>query len=744
MKKRNSLITVTAIVAALMMIMTALSACVSTRNDPPATTPADDPPAVSTGAPQTEAADTSSSAPQTDITTSPATEPATAEITSPATEPVTAPVTGETSVPATEPVTDPVTTPPVTTPPEPMTTGPETTAEPGPGTEQETTPVTDPPVTEPAVCEHRFGEWTIITAATCVDGVKTRKCTLCGKEEKMNYSTVTPLDGKRVMFAGNSMLYYGEVVINSNGSPTQKKGIFEKIAESFGDSVKVTNFTYGSAGFFDGRSKAGTDGLPSNMSNYGLYQLMTTLHPNYYGNPAGNAMDSFYDQDFVIFQQRGAHVADSYAQLGKLAALFPPKTKFAVMITHYDIAEKANNLAALKKTQKDGWMILPWGELVSDLWNGRVGGMGYKYTRADFVNTKDNQHPNFLTGYIEALMTYCALTGNTADGAGYSFVSRSLTYYPGGASTTKFATVLGDAEEMSRIQNLIDKRLYEYGAQAAARHTFGDWETTSPATCSTPGTRVRTCLTCGKSETVTVTVDHKFGDWKITTAADGGKPGVKSRTCEVCGKTETKNYTDSLLSGKAVSSGNWFGIKSMKNSASATDGGKTYDPASSAKYMDVGTKFSKSEMNSYDTIAKKYLPDGTLSADGKYLCGFWYKLDSKTKINSFALYNTATLMDIEGFDILVSTDGKTWQVVYSATDLVTGLKYVPVDSNTNMISGSFDATDASYVMFALTAPRSRNANATAGFNNKYGKNVSGPNDNPHYFRIVEFEIFAAD
>ena len=61
-----------------------------------------------------------------------------------------------------------------------------------------------------------------------------------------------------------------------------------------------------------------------------------------------------------------------------------------------------------------------------------------------------------------------------------------------------------------------------------------------------------------------------------------------------------------------------------------------------------------------------------------------------------------------------------------------------------MISDTFAPVKANYVMFALTAPRSRNAGATAGFNEKYGKNVSGPNDNPHYFRIVEFEIFAAD
>lgn len=587
----------------------------------------------------------------------------------------------------------------------PATSGSSTPSTGAPATE---TPTTDAPSpdTGSSGCSHTFGDWKVTKDADCgSDGVRSRTCSRCGTVENESFSAVASLDEKRVMFAGNSMLYYGEVVINSNGSPTTKKGNFARLAEKFGDNVTVTNFTYGSAGFFDGRNKASDDGLPAGTSNYGLYQLMTGLHPNYYNNPQGKAMDDFYRQDWVIFQQRGAHVSDTYNQLKKLAALFPPETKFAVMITHYDIAEKGNNLAALKKVKNDGWLVLPWGEMVSDLWNNKVSGMGYKYKRADFVNTKDNQHPNFLTGYIETLMTYCALTGNTAVGADYSFVSKDLKYYPAGESSTQFVKVLNDPAEMVRIQELIDRRLAEIGnPQTGAAHKFGDWCEVSAASCASAGKR--------------------------------------ERTCTVCGAEETKKYTSNLLSGKTVDSGSWFGIKRINDSASGTDGIKTYDPNS--KYMDVALTFTKAEVNKYTTLAKKYLPNGQLDAAGKYLCGFWYKLDSTEKVASFKLYNTATLMDIEGFDILVSKDGKNWTVVYSAEDLVTDLKYEQVDSNTNMFGASFAPTEANYVMFALTAPRSRNAAATAGFNAKYGKSVSGPNDNPHFFRIVEFEVFAED
>ena len=46
-------------------------------------------------------------------------------------------------------------------------------------------------------------------------------------------------------------------------------------------------------------------------------------------------------------------------------------------------------------------------------------------------------------------------------------------------------------------------------------------------------------------------------------------------------------------------------------------------------------------------------------------------------------------------------------------------------------------------MFALTAPRSRDAAGVAAFNDKYGV-VAEVNANPHYFRIVEFELYEAD
>ena len=590
---------------------------------------------------------------------------------------------------------------------------------------------------------HTYGAWKTLSAPTCnAEGKRAASCTVCGeKVEETIPAGETSLDGKKIMFAGNSLTYYGEIVINSDGSPTAQKGVFEKIAETFGDKVKVTNFTYGSAGFTDGRDKASTDGIPSSYKDYGLYQLMLELHPNHFGNKDGKEMDSFYDQDVVIFQQRGASIADSYNQVMQLAALFPEDTQFAVIITHYD-TKNTSTSAALKKTLADGWTVIPAGDLVTDLWNGRIKDTEFKYTKSDFVITKDDVHPNYLTGYIKALMTYCALTSRSAVGADYSFVNRSLNYYTN-AEETQFENVLESPTEMLRIQELIDSYIVKAGNKPASAHSYTEWKEISVPTCTKAGERSRECTACGKKESLTLTVPHTYGEWKVATAATSTAKGTKERSCTLCGAKDTKEYTFNLLYGKSVTKTESFGISTISNPANQTDGKYVYDKDAKSTYTDFKMSFSKAECADYTSISQLYNAKGQLAADGKYLCGFYFELDEAEFIDSFSIYNSGVTYDIDGFDILVSTDGENWTTAWSGDALASGLKYEKVDATTNKITASFDKTEAKFVMFALTAPRSRDSKGVAAFNDKYGV-VAEVNANPHYFRIVEFEIYEAN
>lgn len=264
------------------------------------------------------------------------------------------------------------------------------------------------------------------------------------------------LDQKKILFAGNSLTFYGELIINKNGRPTDGEGIFEKVARSYGDEVRVTNFTFGGAGFVDGRRSHASDGLDESIGEYGIYQLMKAYHPDHYNNAEDNALDSFYDQDVVVLQQRGAGIANSYEQAKLIAALFPPTTRFAVLLTTYDAGNPATTGAALRSSRNDGWTIVPAGQLAYDLYKGRLADRGLEYERSDFVVTKDNVHPNYLMGYLKALGCYCALTGSSALGADRSFVKRSTELY-NSPDETRFCEILDSDEQMSIFQKLLDE-----------------------------------------------------------------------------------------------------------------------------------------------------------------------------------------------------------------------------------------------------------------------------------------------
>ena len=79
----------------------------------------------------------------------------------------------------------------------------------------------------------------------------------------------------------------------------------------------------------------------------------------------------------------------------------------------------------------------------------------------------------------------------------------------------------------------------ETRAIPATGHTFGDWTVTTPATCTADGVETRICA-CGETETRAIpATGHTFGDWTVTTPATCTADGVETRTC-ACGETETR------------------------------------------------------------------------------------------------------------------------------------------------------------------------------------------------------------
>ena len=141
-------------------------------------------------------------------------------------------------------------------------------------------------------------------------------------------------------------------------------------------------------------------------------------------------------------------------------------------------AECNNALKNLKTVEEKGVTIVNWGKIAYDVYKGNVEVPGSKltYTRNSFVISKsasDGHHQNMLAGYITALMTWCAVTGDSAVGqeyrfagdptvnAAFDFEKYRSSYYTYGNVSTNFDKALKSKTEVTGFQKLIDKYLAE-------------------------------------------------------------------------------------------------------------------------------------------------------------------------------------------------------------------------------------------------------------------------------------------
>ena len=70
-------------------------------------------------------------------------------------------------------------------------------------------------------------------------------------------------------------------------------------------------------------------------------------------------------------------------------------------------------------------------------------------------------------------------------------------------------------------------------------HTYGAWNNTTQATCTTDGRKQRTCTVCGHTEDGTIpATGHSWGVWTVTIEAKVTSRGEKTHTCKNCEKTE--------------------------------------------------------------------------------------------------------------------------------------------------------------------------------------------------------------
>lgn len=314
---------------------------------------------------------------------------------------------------------------------------------------------------------------TVVLLACCITGC-------AGKENTSatdNASTQSApggdhiLNGKKVIFIGNSFTYYGKCVMEKSQSDygLEKRindpGYFYRICKENGAEVSVTNFTFGGHGlhdFYSGNCQAGRghDGL----------------------NHLEYLTDMVYD--YVVLQNgtRSADMNDILVECEHMMKLFReanPNVKFVFLVQHRVHSTPYAWRSTIKKLEEAGVTVVDWGALVNDVITGAtaVPGATQTYTQNSFIISKsesDGFHPNMLTGYITALMTYCAITGEPAEGQPWNFGESDILFGTAAASAfrskyytyepvTNFDVILKSEADMTGFQKLIDQYLAEKG-----------------------------------------------------------------------------------------------------------------------------------------------------------------------------------------------------------------------------------------------------------------------------------------
>lgn len=76
---------------------------------------------------------------------------------------------------------------------------------------------------------------------------------------------------------------------------------------------------------------------------------------------------------------------------------------------------------------------------------------------------------------------------------------------------------------------------------ALAQHQWGEWKTTTPASCTHEGEETRQCKNCQETETRKLKkTGHDWSEWKTTTKPSCTTEGEETRQCKNCQKTESR------------------------------------------------------------------------------------------------------------------------------------------------------------------------------------------------------------
>ena len=236
-----------------------------------------------------------------------------------------------------------------------------------------------------------------------------------GATEMSHSAGIQALNGKRVIFLGNSHTYYSKCVIDkgqktSLAERTADQGLFYQLCKANGINVDVTNYAFGVhqlSDFYSGSCAAGKHDGYNHMADF-----------------------ADFNYDYVIIQQGTKdNNNDLVGDVQKMAEPFKkanPDVKVLFMVHQLAYTRNYGWLEKVALLKDAGVTVVDWGGMLHGILQGtqEVPGTEQTFYPNSFIisqSDSDGYHPNLLTGYITALMTYCAITGEKAEGQPYRF-----------------------------------------------------------------------------------------------------------------------------------------------------------------------------------------------------------------------------------------------------------------------------------------------------------------------------------
>jgi len=273
------------------------------------------------------------------------------------------------------------------------------------------------------------------------------------------------LQGKKIIFIGNSYTFWGQtVIVKGTGVLTQAErsndqGYFYQLCKAKGIDVSVTNWTFGGhdiTEMFDGRCDKGDDKCLNEFHEYYL-------------------QDRYFDYVCIQPYKEKEYTGDIVAHLKYTMDFFReanPNVCFLLLVPQMAAERQYAWLKDVDVLKDQNVRICNWGGMLHDISQGitKVPGATLPYLRSSFVNTLDDHHENLLAGYITTLFTYCAITGESAAGQPYDFCyNKELNSlfdleafreknYPS-IGETNFVEIFRSQADMAGLQQLVDEYL---------------------------------------------------------------------------------------------------------------------------------------------------------------------------------------------------------------------------------------------------------------------------------------------